>query len=332
MSEQAPNSEQPGRLQRALEHPFVIAIFGAVVSWFVPRILEPLSSGISIPFDLILAIAYLLLLAILIASYNAVKKGLLPLRNVNVFWIVFGVTLLGLAYIVEIGPTEICPRGYPLCRKVTTNEQWTPVIQEFDGVDMVLVPAGCFEMGSDQTRTCFDEPFWMDRFEVTNAQFASLAGGASNDSHWAEENRPREQISWAEANDFCARRDAQLPSEAEWEYAARGPDNLLYPWGNAFDGTRVNFCDSNCEFDWQDTDSDDGYPDTAPAGSYQTGASWVGAYDMSGNVWEWTDSHVLRGGSFGDSLERLNAVFRNEQESGEGSDDDGFRCVRAYTN
>ena len=196
MSDQDDELELTGILERLLKHPFTIAIFGAIVSWFVPRILEPLSSGISIPLDVILAIAYLLLLATIIASYTVVGKGILALKNVNVFWIVFGVTLLIIAYTVDIGQIGICPRGYPLCRKVTANEQWTPIIQEFDGVDMVLVPAGCFDMGSDsadsdQTRTCFDEPFWIDRFEVSNAQFARFGGVARNDSHWPEENRPQ---------------------------------------------------------------------------------------------------------------------------------------------
>ncbi|PJF40172.1 MAG: hypothetical protein CUN55_13055 [Phototrophicales bacterium] len=158
------------------------------------------------------------------------------------------------------------------------NADFTPIIREFDGVEMVFVPAGCFTMGHENGRRdevpehqiCFDAPFWIDRYEVSNAQYGS--SGA-----FQEPNHPRENITWFEARDHCLSRGARLPTEAEWEYAARGPDSWLYPWGNELDYSRVTF-DGN--FNSQ----------TVPVNSHPDGASWVGAYNMIGNVWEWTSS------------------------------------------
>ena len=195
------------------------------------------------------------------------------------------------------------------CTGVSANDDWTPVIREFEGVPMVLVPAGCFTMGSTREQIdyaadelldrrpafadeqppheqCFAEPFWIDVYEVTNEQYGSYGA-------WKGDGLPREQVSWFDSAAHCESRGARLPTEAEWEYVARGPDSLIFPWGNAFDGSLLNFCDLNCSADsvhWADMRHDDGYLKTAPVGSYPGGASWVGALDMSGNVWEWVSS------------------------------------------
>jgi formylglycine-generating enzyme required for sulfatase activity len=152
----------------------------------------------------------------------------------------------------------------------------------FDGVEMMLVPAGCFEMGSTRLsrdeepvhRVCFEEPFWIDRYEVTNGQFAAFNGRAATASYFSGNERPREQITWSEASDFCESRGARLPTEAEWEYAARGPDAWVYPWGDGWIADNVV---------WGGNSGGQ----TANVGSKPEGASWVGAEDLSGNVWEW---------------------------------------------
>lgn len=248
---------------------------------------------------------------------------------------------------------------------ITSNADWTPIEREFDGVTMVLVPAGCFDMGSTQYNNeqpvheqCFDQPFWIDKYEVAQAQFRRLGGIQANPSGFSGDELPVERITWFEARDFCELRDSRLPTEAEWEYAARGPDNLVYPWGNEWDGTLANHCDMECAVEnlgYMGTNDTDGYGFTAPVGSYPAGVSWVGALDMSGNVWEWTSSlyeaypydaedgreadtgsrtnirRVLRSGAWGNyDTGLLRAPFRSWYGPGYWGFEYGFRCARSY--
>ena len=233
----------------------------------------------------------------------------------------------------------------PSSNSVASNAAWTPLEQDVDGVTMVLVPAGCFMMGSTVNayekpvhQQCFDAPFWIDKYEVTNAQFATFNGVAAKASKWTGSNRPRESITWFEARDYCAKRGARLPTEREWEYAARGPDALEYPWGRAWnENNAVSSGNSNNQ--------------TADVGSRPAGASWVGAQDMSGNVWEWMSSlyqpypydaadgreddtnrtdvlRSLRGGSWDDSgTDYFRAGYRSGGNPHYWYDDGSFRCA-----
>jgi formylglycine-generating enzyme required for sulfatase activity len=165
--------------------------------------------------------------------------------------------------------------------------------------------------------------FWIGTTEVTNAQYRPFveAGGYTDrelwteagwewcessavtqpacwdDAEWNQPDHPVVCVSWYEAvayTRWLAREtglDVRLPTEAEWEKAARGTDGRTWPWGNdPPDGSRLNYCDANCQYDSKDETVDDGYQDTAPVGSYPAGASPYGALDMAGNVWEWTST------------------------------------------
>ncbi len=172
---------------------------------------------------------------------------------------------------ISTATPTMMPAGY-------SNEEWTPVIQEYDGVEMVLVPPGCFVMGSDDSRFSNERPahevcldaFWIDRYEVSNAQFAAFDGQAEAAPVWKEGDLPRHDITWYEAQEFCESREARLPTEAEWEYAARGPEGWVYPWGNDFVPENIVVFDT-----------------TIGIARYTGDISWVGARDLEGSVEEW---------------------------------------------
>jgi formylglycine-generating enzyme required for sulfatase activity len=237
---------------------------------------------------------------------------------------------------------------------------------------MAYIPAGEFTMGSEAyddekpIHTVTLDAFWIDQYEVTNARYAEcVAEGTctapTKNSSWTRDSYhdnpeyadyPVINVDWNQAKNYCEWRGGRLPTEAEWEKAARGTDGRTYPWGNEFDGSRVNFCDKNCSpRSWANENYDDGYADTSPVGSYPAGASPYGVYDLAGNVWEWTQSEyrdypynaddgreslsgtnvrVLRGGAWyldaNDARSPNRAYYSNPTN---GSDSAGVRCARS---
>jgi eukaryotic-like serine/threonine-protein kinase len=241
-----------------------------------------------------------------------------------------------------------------------------------DGMPQVYVPAGEFTMGSSKSidpqaaegeiplHSVYLDEYWIDMTEVTNSQYALCVadGGACSkpmDSGLIDNNQylnyPVVLVSWQQAVDYCAWTGGRLPTEAEWEKAARGPDGRIYTWGNTFDGTLLNYCDINCNnTDWKDSSFDDGYVELAPVGEYPGGASVYGALDMSGNAYEWVadwyapygklpqsnptgpasgEEHIIRGGSWGDDRGHVRTAIRSHEyvTDTHWTNYIGFRCV-----
>jgi len=233
--------------------------------------------------------------------------------------------------------------------------------------------------------TVYLDSYWIMETEVTNAQYGKFieADGYTTETYWSadgwtwrsdnaiveprywEDNRfnndlqPVVAISWYEteayANWLSAETglDFRLPTEAQWEKAARGTDGDVFPWGSQWNSSYANYCEKNCTQDWADQDTDDGYQYTAPVGSYPTGASPYGALDMAGNVWEWTadwyaadyyqnsparnpqgpssrEVRVLRGGSWLDLPSYLRAAFRDRYFPDNRSSGVGFRLLVVF--
>ncbi|MEW5939257.1 MAG: SUMF1/EgtB/PvdO family nonheme iron enzyme, partial [Chloroflexota bacterium] len=187
-----------------------------------------------------------------------------------------------------------------------------PWTRPADGMTMLYIPEGSFEMGSNDgssdekpVHTVMLDAYWMDQTEVTNAMYALCVNDGECDppqytksytrsSYYGDseyDDYPVIYVDWNQASAYCQWAGARLPTEAEWEKAASWDDDRkekrVYPWGDTFNGSLLNFCDTNCPFDYADKNSDDGYADTAPVGSYPGGASFYGLLDMAGNVWEW---------------------------------------------
>lgn len=216
---------------------------------------------------------------------------------------------------------------------------------------MVSVPAGWSLMGQDdgpranqpQHRVYLDA-FAIDRTEVTNAAFAEfLAETGYQAKGWDDRlraeraDRPVVGVIWREAHAYCQWAGKRLPSEAEWEKAARGEDERLYPWGDRWDSANANMEES-------------GYGDVLPVGSFPAGASPYGVLDMAGNAAEWVADyfdpdyytfapdhnplgpskvldHVLRGGSWASPPRHAQTFFRDSSHSVDPNQRVGFRCA-----
>jgi formylglycine-generating enzyme required for sulfatase activity len=169
---------------------------------------------------------------------------------------------------------------------------------------MMLVTSGEFAMGSDAPEAAPNEKpttrvtisrFFLSRYPITNADYEQFdPTHARKRAAGAGDRHPVVYVSSLEAIKFCEwlssreHKRYRLPTEAEWEYAARGGDGRRYPWGNYEGrGDLANFADKNTVFAWSDREIDDGYPESSPIGSFPLGASSFGMEDMAGNVWEW---------------------------------------------
>jgi formylglycine-generating enzyme required for sulfatase activity len=308
---------------------------------------------------------------------------------------------------------SLTPTPSPTNTPVLTDTPVPTPTPTFSLSDMAYVPPGLFTMGSNEAdivhvvalcnedasdldceryfyedetpqRKVYLRGFYMDKHEVTNAEYCSFLNEVDNQEEggakWLDinaasdiwyyqgckivenagqyrpgegyENHPVTHVSWYGAKAYCEWAGKRLPTEAEWEKAARGTDGRIYPWGNTFpqDGTRMGNCaDENhrhVQFIELIKGYDDGYRYTAPVGTYPAGASPYGVLDMTGNVSEWCDDwyaayqgstfgnadfgttyRIYRGGSYiwGRPSIRTNARDRERPEAASG--DRGFRCA-----
>jgi formylglycine-generating enzyme required for sulfatase activity len=244
-----------------------------------------------------------------------------------------------------------------------------------DGMIQIFVPAGEFLMGSGPGDPQADEdempqrvvtlgPYWIDETEITNAMYgACVAAGAcsppaainsnSRDSYYPSpefSSYPVVFVDWVSARDYCAWAGRRLPTEAEWEKAARGSDGRIYPWGDSLTDELANFCDGNCAFDWRESAVDDGQQEIGPVGSYPDGGSYYQVLDLAGNVYEWMadwydetyyegapaenplgplsgSEVVIRGGSWYDGARFIRAANRVGVSPSLSGDNIGFRCA-----
>ena len=228
------------------------------------------------------------------------------------------------------------------------------------------------------------DSYWIDQTEVTNAMFGVFVDqtgyqtdaertGSSNvfspdtgnetiqGADWRHPlgpdssvsdlgEHPVVHVSWNDAQAYCEWAGRRLPTEAEWEKAARGTDGWTFPWGNDFDGIRLNSADVNLGGVLGNSSFDDGFQFTSPVGTYPSGASPYGALDMAGNVWEWVNDwvdeayyqdspsanpsgpasgeyRIVRGGSWHEPEEGLRAAYRGWAGPADTDITLGFRCA-----
>lgn len=189
---------------------------------------------------------------------------------------------------------------------------------------MVLVPAGKFDFGDEDEGSVEKvdlKAFYIDQYEVTNEQY----GNFRHDHKFLPDKakHPVTGVSWHDANTYCKSQNKRLPTEEEWEKAARGTDGRDYPWGKNFKADKLNSVEANIGT-------------TTPAGKYETGKSVYGVYDMSGNVREWTDSwhdegriyRIVRGGGYIDDEDSVYTFTTRKSIPEDAKEYIGFRCAK----
>ena len=245
----------------------------------------------------------------------------------------------------------------PICREVAPNRfriEYPLVINERDGSVLVYVPPGEFEMGDGEDSNCPRHRVWLDGYyigiyAVTNSQYQRFVAAAGHrppsNSRWNDkgyEDHPVTDVSWDDAQAYAKWVGLSLPTEAQWEKAARGPRNWKYPWGDAWDGERCRH------------DGNRGSETTCAVYGYPRGVSGYGCYNMSGNVWEWCEDwydsgyyrkspgrnprgpdggsdRVGRGGCWCNVASSCRASYRGRGGPGGRRDRLGFRLVRAVS-
>ncbi len=249
------------------------------------------------------------------------------------------------------------PSKTPTKAFTPTITPYPTLITDAKGIKMALVPAGEFTMGSENgdddekpVHQVYLDAFYMDIYEVTNAAYKTCVdagictppqdtSSSTRSSYYGNsefDNYPVIYVDWSQAKTYCEWRGARLPTEAQWEKAARGTDARTYPWGEGISCSQANY--SGCK------------GDTTEVGSYESGKSPYGLYDMAGNVWEWVndwydsgyyqtsrssnpsgpvsgDYRVLRGGSWLNDVVR--SANRGDNVPDYIDDDIGFRCARS---
>jgi formylglycine-generating enzyme required for sulfatase activity len=233
-----------------------------------------------------------------------------------------------------------------------------------DGGPMVLVPAGEFAMGSDEgeedekpVHRVYLDAFYMDKHEVTVGQYAKFleATGREAPPRWGIMNESRHQkrpvvnVNWSDADAYCRWAGKRLPTEAEWEKAARGTDRRIYPWGNDRPSKSRAYYHSSffSKTEWND------HAALGIVGLLEDGKSPYGIYDMAGNVWEWTNDwydnnyyktsptknpngpdrsdgklKVVRGGSWVSGPVKLRSANRHDVDPTHRDLNQGFRCAK----
>ncbi|MCJ7435410.1 MAG: SUMF1/EgtB/PvdO family nonheme iron enzyme, partial [Anaerolineales bacterium] len=264
-------------------------------------------------------------------------------------------------------PTETLIPAPPLSTTPYPTETAMGIPDEIveQGAPMVIVPAGEFKMGSDSYKadekpahTVYLDTYYIDKYKVTNTFYKTCVDASVcappkymnsylRPTYYGDpkyDNYPFIAADWYAAKTYCEWRGARLPTEAEWEKAARGTDQRTYPWGEGIDQSRANYNNNN-ETDY--------VGDTSKVDGYTSGVSPYGAYDMAGNVWEWVadlydenyyssllgttknplgptvgEFRVVRGGSWNSNSYSLRSSYRSWLNPANATIYVSFRCAR----